>query len=158
MIDPIMMQLAQSIARPLLNVALRVKLFCEGVQYFENFTMRDLDNFDVIIGNTILDAYEVDILHNGGRLKVHAKCGSKLVNLDVDYNFALAKMGMNLVALSSELKSPNFLILMSLKVSQGDLKPQGVKQPHICILDSLNKILEVIANELSQPHFGQVWG
>ncbi len=35
--------------------------------------MCDLNNFDVILGNTFLDAYEVDIFHNGGKLKVHAK-------------------------------------------------------------------------------------
>jgi hypothetical protein len=42
------------------------------------------------MGNTILDAYKVYILHNGGRLKVHAKSGFKLMNLNVNYNFALA--------------------------------------------------------------------
>jgi hypothetical protein len=50
----------------------------------------DLDNFDGIIGNIILDAYKVYILRNGGRLKVCAKSGSKLMNLNVDYNYALA--------------------------------------------------------------------
>ncbi len=68
-IDPIMMQLAQNITRPLLNLALKVKLFCGGVQYFENFTLCNLDNFEVILGNTFLDAYEIDIPHNEGRLK-----------------------------------------------------------------------------------------
>jgi hypothetical protein len=50
-------------------------------------------------------------------LKVHAKSGSKLVNLYVDYNFTLEEMGVNLVALASELELPNFSILMPLKVS-----------------------------------------
>jgi hypothetical protein len=62
-------------------------LFCEGVQFFENFTLCDLDNFDVILGNTFLDAYKVNILHNGSKLKVHAKVGFKLMNLDVKYNY-----------------------------------------------------------------------
>jgi hypothetical protein len=43
----------------------------------------DLDHFDVIIGNTFLDAYEINIFRNG----VRAKCGFKLMNLNVDYNF-----------------------------------------------------------------------
>jgi hypothetical protein len=51
------------------------------------------------------------------------------VNLDVDYNFALVEMGVNLVLLANELKSTNFLLLMCLKVSQGEPKPQRVKQP-----------------------------
>jgi len=116
--DPIMVQLAQGIARSLLNVVLRVKLFCGGVQFFENFTLCDLNNFDVILGNTFLDAYEVDILCSKSKLKVHVKCGSKLVKLNSDYNFTLAKMGVNLVTLASELKSFNFLVFMSLRVSQ----------------------------------------
>jgi hypothetical protein len=69
----------------------------------------DLNNFDVIIKNTFLDVYEVDILDNKGRLKVCAKCGFKLIHLYVDYNFPLAKMGMNLVGLTNELESPFFL-------------------------------------------------
>ncbi len=71
--------------------------------------MFDLNHFDVIFTNTFLDVYEIDILHNKGRLKVCAKSSFKLMHLDVDYNFALAKMGMNLVALINELESPFFL-------------------------------------------------
>jgi hypothetical protein len=52
---------------------LGVELFYRRIRLFENFTMCDLNNFDVILGNTFLDAYEVDIFHNGGKLKVHAK-------------------------------------------------------------------------------------
>jgi len=95
---------------------LGIKLFCRGVQFFENFTLCDLDNSNVIIGNTFLDAYKINILHNRGKLKVHANNGYKLMNLDVDYNFALAKMG-HLVVLTSELESLNFLIFISLEVS-----------------------------------------
>jgi hypothetical protein len=39
------------------------------------------------------------------------------MNLNVDYNFALAEMEVNLIALVNELKLPIFLILMSLRVS-----------------------------------------
>jgi len=62
------MQLAQGIIRPLLRVALSVGLFYE-VQFFENFTLCDLDNFDIILRNTFLDDYEVDILYNNSKLK-----------------------------------------------------------------------------------------
>ncbi len=41
----------------------------------------------------------------------------------MDYNFALTKMRVNLVALNSELWLPSFLILMSLRVSQREPKP-----------------------------------
>jgi hypothetical protein len=102
----------------LFRVTLKIKLFCGGIQFFENFTLCDLDNFDVIIGHTFLDAYKIDILCNGGRLRICAKCGSKLMNLDVNHNYALVEMGMNLVVLAIELKSPSFFfILMFLKIS-----------------------------------------
>ncbi len=92
-----MVQLAQGIAKPLFSVMLGVELFCEGVQFFENFTLCDLINFDVILGNTFLDVYKIykiDIFCSGGKLKVCAKCGFKLMNLDVGYNSILAKMGV----------------------------------------------------------------
>ncbi len=108
--NPIMVQLAQGIARPSLNAVLSVTLFCRRVWFFENFTLCDLNNFNVIVRNTFLDAYEVDILCSGGKLRIHAKCGSKLVNLNVDYNSALTKMGVKLVALASELESLSFWI------------------------------------------------
>jgi hypothetical protein len=103
MVDPIMVQLAQGIARPLFSVVLGVEVFCKGIQFFENFTLCDFDNFDAILRKTCLDTYKIHIFYNGGKLKVHAKSGSKLVNLDVDYNFALVKMGVNLVVLANEL-------------------------------------------------------
>ncbi len=72
------MQLAQGIARPSLNVALYVGLFCKRVWCFENFILCDLDNFDVIIRNTFLDAYKVDILC---KLGICAKVGFKVGEL-----------------------------------------------------------------------------
>jgi len=126
--NPIMVHLAQGISRPLFGVMLNVKMFClRGVQFFANFTLCELDNFDVIIRNTFLDVYEVDILHNGSKMRVHVKIDFKLVNLDVEYNSALVKVVVNLVALVKELKSPSFVILMSLRDSQWELKPQGAR-------------------------------
>jgi hypothetical protein len=46
---------------------------------------------------------------------MHAKIGFKLMNLNVEYNFALAKVVINLVPLAKELKLPSFVILMYLK-------------------------------------------
>ncbi len=65
------------------------------------------------------------------------------MNLNVEYNFTLVKMGVNLATLANELELYNFLVLTSLKVSQGEQKPQGARQPLACILDSFNKVLEV---------------
>ncbi len=66
----------------------------------------------------------------------------------MDYNYAFKRMGVNLVILISELKTPNFLILISFRVSQRELKPQEARQPLICILDSFNKFSKVLTNKL----------
>ncbi len=49
------------------------------------------------------------------------------MNLDVNYSFILAKVRINLDFLVKKLESPNFVILMSLKIFKGELKPQGAK-------------------------------
>jgi len=49
------------------------------------------------------------------------------MNLDVDYNYVLAQVGINLFVLVNEVESPSFLVLMSLKVSHGESKPQGAR-------------------------------
>ncbi len=71
--------------------------------------------------------------------------------LNVDYNFSLAKVGINLVALVKELQLFSFFILML--ISNGEFKPKGAKQPHSCILDSLNKILKILINIPKSNHF-----
>ncbi len=119
------MQLGQGITRPSFSVTLCVGLFCERVWCFENFTLCDLDNFDVIIKNTFLDAYKIDIFYNKSKLGICAKVGFRLMNLNVDYSSTLAEMRINFVALVSELESPSFLILMSLKVPMGKLNQKG---------------------------------
>jgi hypothetical protein len=53
-----------------------VELFCKRILFFfENFTLCALDNFDVILENTFLDAYEKDDLCNKSKLKIQAKVG-----------------------------------------------------------------------------------
>jgi hypothetical protein len=98
-----------------------IKLFCSGVQLFNNFTLCDLDSFDAILRNTFLDTYEVDILCNGNNVRLHV---------------------------AKELELPNFVILMSLGVSNVKFKLKRARQPPKCILDSLNKILEMLTYKL----------
>jgi hypothetical protein len=43
MLDPITVQLVEGIAKLSFNVTLGVGLFCGGVQFFEDFTLCDLD-------------------------------------------------------------------------------------------------------------------
>jgi len=94
MVDPIIVHFLQGIARPSLSVAISVELFCRGFQFFENFTLCDLDNFDVIIRNTFMFAYKVNILRIGSKVKICAKVDFMLVNLNAEYNFMLRKVGI----------------------------------------------------------------
>jgi hypothetical protein len=91
-----------------------------------------------------LDAYKIDILHNGNEMKVRAKVSFKLMKFKTDYNFAFTKVKINLGFLTQELKSPSFVILMSLGVSKGRLQLKGARQPPHCILNSFNRFLEVL--------------
>ncbi len=95
-----------------------------------------------------MDAYKIDILHSGSKLKIHARVGFKIINLNVNYNYTLVKVEVNLVVLVNELKSLSFLILMYLKVSKGELKPQEARNPLVCILDSFNKFSDILIDEL----------
>ncbi len=125
--DPIMVHLAYGIVRPSLGVALDVVLYCEGVQFFENFILCDLNNFGVILRNTFWDAYKLDIFQSGSKVKICAKVGSKLMHLNVEYNFALAEVGVNLVVLANGLKLPIFFGFNVFESLQGKPKPQGAK-------------------------------
>jgi hypothetical protein len=59
--------------------------------------------------STFLDACEINVLHSESKGRFHAKVGSKLMNLNVDYNYLLAKVEITLVILTKELKSPKFV-------------------------------------------------
>jgi hypothetical protein len=99
---------AQGVIKPSFNVTIGVKLFCEGFQFLENFTLCDLDNFHVIVLKTFFNAYKVDIFRKGSKMKIHAKVDFKLVNSNVEYNSALVEVGINLVVLANEFELLSF--------------------------------------------------
>ncbi len=66
-------------------------------------------------------------------------------------------MGINLVVLTSELESPSFLVLMFLRVPQGEPKSQRLKQSHAYILDLFNKFSKVLIDTTTKSvHVRQV--
>jgi hypothetical protein len=50
-------------------VVLGIKLLNGRILFFEKFILCDLSSFDAILGDTFLDAYKVDIFHNGNKVK-----------------------------------------------------------------------------------------
>ncbi len=75
----------QGDATPTKEVTLGVELLCGGAKFKEDFMIIALDGFDTILGNIFLDAYRIDILKDGSKLKVIAKLANKLISLEVDY-------------------------------------------------------------------------
>jgi hypothetical protein len=55
------------------------------MKFKEDFMIIALDGFDTILSNIFLDAYHIDILRNGIKLKIRARLTKKLVTLEVDY-------------------------------------------------------------------------
>jgi hypothetical protein len=53
-------------------------------------------------------AYKVNCLRIGRKVRICAKIDFMLVNLNVEYNFVLRKVGINLVVLANELKLHSF--------------------------------------------------
>jgi hypothetical protein len=73
MVDPIIVHFSQGITRPSLSVAISIGLFCKAFQFFEKFALCDLDNFDVILRNTFMDAYKAYIFRIGSKVKFVSK-------------------------------------------------------------------------------------
>jgi hypothetical protein len=68
-VDSILVHLAQGVMKFAPKVVLGVKLLNVRIFFFEKFILCDLGSFDAILGNTFLDAYKVDIFHNGNKVK-----------------------------------------------------------------------------------------
>ncbi len=80
--NPILVHMARGMAKLMLRIMLGIKLLIGGVQLFEIFTLCNLDSFEAIIRNTFLDAYEIDIIVKEQKIRIHAKVGSYLMNLN----------------------------------------------------------------------------
>ncbi len=74
-----------------------VELFCGGANFNEDFTIVALNGFDTILSNNFLNAYHIDILRDGFKLKVITRLANKLVGLEVDYQSSLLAVRINLV-------------------------------------------------------------
>jgi hypothetical protein len=96
---PIKVHLAQGAVTPISEVVLGALLECDKVKFTENFTICALNRMEAILGNTFLDAYHVDVLRGGFKLKVFAKLANRSINLEVEYHTSLVKVSIHLVSL-----------------------------------------------------------
>jgi len=72
------------------------------------------------------------------------------MNLDVEYKFTLANVGINLVAIP-KLKLTRFLILLKQNESMKEDEPKVVKQLPNWIFYSFNKFMVILMNKLPKP-------
>jgi hypothetical protein len=86
-------------------------LLSGGIRFLKNFTLCDLNSFDVII-SSFLDACKVNVLCNGNKVKACAKVGFKLMNSNMDYKWALVDVILNLVAFLNLKPTRLFVLLM----------------------------------------------
>jgi hypothetical protein len=73
----IQVRLAQGDATLAKEVALGLELLCNGMHFKEDFTIGTLNGFDIILGNIFLNAYHIDILKSGSKLRVIARLDDK---------------------------------------------------------------------------------
>jgi hypothetical protein len=73
-----MVQLVENIVRPSFSVVLNVMLICRQVWFFENFTLCELNNFDVILKGKwhtpkLLDRLQKDSkAENRGKVRIRS--------------------------------------------------------------------------------------
>jgi hypothetical protein len=62
-------------------------------------TIYALDGIEAILGNPFLNAYHVDILREGPKLRVIIRLIDRSINLKVEYHVSLTKVSVHLVSL-----------------------------------------------------------
>jgi len=82
---PIKVHLTQGVMTPISEVVLGIVLECSKAKFVENFTICALDGMEAILGNTFLNAYCVDVLRSGFKLKVIARLTNRSISLKVEY-------------------------------------------------------------------------
>jgi len=70
-----------------------------------------LDGIEVILGNTFLNAYHIDVLKGISKFKIIIRLVDKLVSLKIEYQTSLVKISIHLVSLQ-ELQHISLLIFM----------------------------------------------
>ncbi len=85
MAKPIKVHLTQGVMTPTSEVVLGVVLECGKAKFVENFMICTLAGMEAILGNIFLDAYCVDVLRSGFKLKVIVRLANRSISLEVEY-------------------------------------------------------------------------
>jgi hypothetical protein len=115
------------------------ELLCGGTK----FTIIALDGFDGILGNIFLE-YRIDILRNGFKLRVKSRLANKSFSLEVDYQFSLLAVRINLVS----MQEITFLVLMGVEEHGDGAKVERASPYPFCLSKVINKFSDVLTDDL----------
>jgi hypothetical protein len=102
---------------------------------------------EVISRNTFLDAYHVNVLRGGSKLRIIVRLTDRFVILEVEYQVSLTKVGIHLVSLQ-KLQETLFLILMHVDEFNAKSKAKWAKFWPTFISNITNNFLDILTNEL----------
>lgn len=126
------------------EVALQVTLRCGTLEFVENFTLCEMDEVDLILGDTFFEAHTVDVRRKPARLVVR-RDGKELV-LKLTRGPSIAGGKLNLVSLDQMLEQ-QFVVMA--REEQVGHKGEVVQQPLPKeIQEVLAKYKDVLTNEL----------
>ena len=143
---PINVRFAKGEPHQTKEVALDVTMTSGMVEFVESFTLCEMDEVDLILGDTFFEAHSVDVRRKPTRLVV-CRDGREVV-LQLSRNPMVAGGKLNLVSLE-QLEDETFLVVVRREAEVGT--KQGVEAEVAlpkCVRNTLNKYKDVLTNEL----------
>jgi len=117
---PIKVQFAKGKPHETRKVATNVEVKCGEFTFVEDFTVCEMDGIDLILGNTFLDTYKVDI-RKWSSLKVVANQDGREIELEITKSPIMLGTQIHLVALE-DLSEMRFLVVMKVDLDGGKSK------------------------------------
>lgn len=138
---PIKVQFAKGKPHKTSKVATNVEVKCGKFTFVEDFTVCEMDGVDLILGNTFLDTYGVDIRRRPS-LKVVANVDGKELELEITKAPIVLGTQIHLVALE-DLSDARFLVVMRVGVDGGKSKVASrATAPPKCVTSVIHKFMD----------------
>jgi hypothetical protein len=128
------------------EIALNVNIMCGTLEFKENFTLCEMDEVDIILGDTFFETQSVDVRRKPVRLVVY--CNGKEMTLKLT-RFPMAGGGkLNLVSING-MSNVQMVVVVRMEQHKRTHKEAKTDEPppkHIC--DVLGRSKDVLTNEL----------
>ena len=144
---PIKVQFAKGKPHKTSKVATNVEVKCGKFTFVEDFTVCEMDGIDLILGNTFLDTYGIDIRRRPS-LKVVANVDGEDLELEITKSPIVLGTQIHLVALEG-LSDTSFLVVMRVGLDGGRNKwASRANSPPKCVTSVIHKFMDVLTTEL----------